>query len=422
MMKWAVAIPLLVQVGWQEALGTGWAKTAKISTDNIYTRLGVRPFINGRGNWTYTGSSMELPEVRAAMDAAARHFVNIFELQNAVGRRLAELTGAEAGMVTAGAAAAMACGTCACIAGSDPDRIWQLPDTTGMKSEVVMVGGRSVFDNAIRLAGGKLVLVDNLEQLANALNHNTAMVYTVTYDREKLVKEIAIAKKAGVPIFKDASGEVPPIATLRELAAMGPDLYTFSGGKGLCAPQCTGLLLGRKDLIEAALYNSNPWDGATCRPMKVGTEEIVGCLVAVETWFRMDQTKLDKEWNDRASRIKKFVDTVPGVTSSIVTPTDRFRYPTITIDWDQEAWGYTTEDCAEQLLEGTPSIVVLTNSNPEWTLTRPGAHRSPKEFPDSQYEGIDRLQIVSGTLQPGEDIIVAKRLRQLLSAARARHA
>lgn len=421
-MKWAVAFPLLAQVGWQEALGTGWAKTAKLSTDNIFTRLGVRPFINGRGNWTYTGSSLELPEVRAAEDAAAKHYVNIFELQSAVGRRLAELTGAESGMITSGAAGAMACATCACIAGSDPYRIWQLPDTTGMKSEVIMVGGRSVFDNAIRLAGAKLVLVHNLDQLANAISDKTAMIYTVSY-HEKLAKEIPIAKKAGIPIFKDASGEVPPIETLRDLAKMGPDLYTFSGGKGLCAPQCTGLLLGRKDLIEAALYNTNPWDSSTCRAMKVGTEEIVGCLAAVETWFHMDQAKLDKEWSDRARRIKKIVDTVPGVTSSIATPPNRFRYPTIAINWDQDAWGYTAQDCANELLEGTPSIVVLTNYNPEWALTRPGAHPPAKEFPRHQAaDRVDRLRIVTGTLQPGEDIIVARRVRQLLSSARSRRA
>jgi len=123
--------------------------------------------------------------------------------------------------------------------------------------------------------------------------------------------------------------------------------------------------------------------------------------------------------NDRARRIQKIVDTVPGVTSSIATPPDRFRYPTIAIIWDQDAWGYTAEDCAKQLLEGTPSIVVLTDYNPEWTLTRPGAHRSTKEFPE--YQGVNSLRIVSGTLQPGEDIIVAKRLRQLLLSARSRH-
>ena len=153
--KWATAFPLLAQVGWQQAMGTGWAEVARNSTDNIYTRLGVKPLINARGTWTYLSASLELPEVRAAQVEAAQHFVNIFDLQIAAGRRLAQLTGAESGMITSGAAGAMAVATAGCIAGTDPDKVWQLPNTDGLRNEVIMVGGRSVFDSAIRLAGGK---------------------------------------------------------------------------------------------------------------------------------------------------------------------------------------------------------------------------------------------------------------------------
>ncbi|HEY1809506.1 MAG TPA: aminotransferase class V-fold PLP-dependent enzyme [Acidobacteriaceae bacterium] len=409
--KWLAALPLMAQVGLQEALGTGWAETAKLSTDNVYTRIGVRPVINGRGTWTYLSASLELPEVKAAQDAASKHFVNIFELQHAVGRRLAELTGAESGMITSGAAGAMASGTAACIAGSDPERVWQLPDTTGLKSEVVMMGGRSPFDNAIRLAGGKLVVVKSLDQLSNALNSNSAMIYTGS-DPDNLAKEIAIAKRAGVPIFMDAADGVPPIGKLQMFAKMGCDLYTVSGGKGLCGPQCSGVLLGRKDLIEAALFNTNPWEGAVCRPMKVGKEEIMGCLAAVEAWYHMDIDKLNREWNGRVERIQKLVQTVPGVQMSIATPPGGNSYPTLTVMWDQAAWGYTIRDCARDLLEGSPSIAVLTNDNPSDVLGRkPGRVKAP---------GLtdDKLQIISMTLQPGEEIIVGRRLRQLLSAAR----
>lgn len=418
-MKWAAAFPLLAQVGWQQALGIGWAETAKISSDNIYTRLGVRPVINGRGTWTYLSASLELPEVKAAQEAAARHFVNIFELQHAVGRRLSELTGAESGMITSGAAGAMASGTAACIAGSDPDRVWQLPDTTGLKGEVVMVGGRSPFDSAIRLAGGKLVIADSYEQLGNAINSNTAMIYT-TSRPDELAKEIAIAKRAGVPIFMDAADQIPPIEKLRQYAQMGCDLFTVSGGKGLCGPQCSGVLFGRKDLIEAALYNTNPWEGAVCRPMKVGKEEIMGCLAAVEAWYHMDLAKLDKEWNGRVQRIQKIVETVPGVTTSIATPPGGNSYPTITVIWDQQAWKYTTEDCAKELLDGTPSIAVLTDDNPSGVLSRPGATRPHRKSPKTPRP--DQLQIVSMTLKPGEEIIVGRRLRQVLSAARSKRA
>ena len=283
--RWAAAFPLLAQVGFHEAIGTGWAEVARNSTDNIYTRLGVKPLINGRGTWTYLSASLELPEVRAAQVEASQHFVNIFDLQRAVGKRLAALTGAESGMITSGAAGAMAVATAGCIAGTDPDKVWQLPNTDGLKNEVVMVGGRSVFDSAIRLAGGKLVLAESAEQIPNAITQNTVMVYT-TSSPEQLAKEIAIAKDHRVPIFMDAADGIPPVDKLQLFAKMGCDLYTFSGGKGLCGPQSSGILLGRKDLIEAALANSNPWEGAVCRPMKVGKEEIMGCLAAVETWLR----------------------------------------------------------------------------------------------------------------------------------------
>jgi uncharacterized pyridoxal phosphate-dependent enzyme len=407
--KWAAAFPLLAQVGLQEALGTGWAEVARNSTDNIYTRLGVKPLINGRGTWTYLSASLELPEVRAAQVEASQHFVNIFDLQRAVGKRLAELTGAESGMITSGAAGAMAVATAGCIAGTDPDKIWQLPNTDGLKNEVVMVGGRSVFDSAIRLAGAKLVLAESAEQIPNAITPNTVMIYTSS-SPEQLAKEIAVAKAHHVPIFMDAADNIPPVDKLQLFAKMGCDLYTFSGGKGLCGPQSSGLLLGRKDLIEAALANSNPWEGAVCRPMKVGKEEIMGCLAAVETWLKMDVPKLNKEWGMRVQRIATLVGTVPGVETKVYTPEEN-QCPTLSISWDQKAWRYTTADCAKQLLEGTPSIAVLTEDNPSDVLSqKPGAARPPRKD--------DKLQIVSMTLRPGEEIIVGKRLKELLTQAR----
>jgi uncharacterized pyridoxal phosphate-dependent enzyme len=407
--KWAAAFPLLAQVGLQEALGTGWAEVARNSADNIYTRLGVKPLINGRGTWTYLSASLELPEVRAAQVEASQHFVNIFDLQRAVGKRLAELTGAESGMITSGAAGAMAVATAGCIAGTDPDKIWQLPNTDGLKNEVVMVGGRSVFDSAIRLTGAKLVLAESADQIANAITPNTVMIYTSS-SPEQLAKEIAVAKAHHVPIFMDAADGIPPVDKLQLFAKMGCDLYTFSGGKGLCGPQSSGLLLGRKDLIEAALANSNPWEGAVCRPMKVGKEEIMGCLAAVETWLKMDVPKLNKEWGVRVQRIATLVGTVPGVETKVFTPEEN-QCPTLSISWDQKAWRYTTADCAKELLEGTPGIAVLTEDNPSDVLSqKPGAARAPRKD--------DKLQIVSMTLRPGEEIIVGKRLKELLTQAR----
>ena len=408
-LKWATAFPLLVQVGWHEALGTGWAEVARNANDNLYTRLGVKPLINGRGTWTYLSASLELPEVRAAQAEAAQHFVNIFDLQLAAGKRLAEITGAESGMITSGAAAAMAAGTAACIAGTDPDRVWQLPNTDGLKNEVIMIGGRSVFDSAIRLVGGKLVLVDSAEQIPKAVTEKTAMIYS-TSSPEALAKEIAMAKHHRVPIFMDAADGIPPVNKLQLFAKMGCDLYTFSGGKGLRGPQSSGILLGRKDLIDAALANSNPWEGAVCRPMKVGKEEIMGCLAAVEAWSRMDVSRLNREWGAQVQRIATLVNTVGGVETRVFTPEEN-QCPTLSISWDQQAWHYSIAECARDLLNGTPSIAVLTEDNPSDVLSRKSTRLNPPKKDD-------KLQIVSMTLQPGEEIIIGQRLRQLLTQAK----
>src|SRR6516225_11139096 len=333
-MKMLAASPLLAQIAAKGLYEKSAAAMGLDPRENVYTRLGVKTVINCRGTWTYLSGSLEFPEVHEAQAEAAKHFVNMVELQTAVGRRLAELTGAESGLITSGAAGAMAAATAACIAGSDPAKIWQLPDTTGLKHEVIMVGGRSAFDSAIRLAGAKLVLVEKGEDIANAINSNTAMIYT-THLGEKLEREAAIAKQHNVPLLLDDAAGIPPIDNIKLYAKMKLDMYTFSGGKGLCGPQCSGVLLGRKDLIDAALRNSSPYEGSVCRPMKVGKEEVIGLLTAIETWLTIDSQKLYAEWNERAARIAKLVETVPGVTTGIYTPDDGNRYPTLRVSWDQ---------------------------------------------------------------------------------------
>lgn len=409
-MKLMGAAPLLGYIAAQEMIGKVRAAVTNTAKDNIYSRIGVRPFINARGTWTYLSGSLELPEVRAAKQQAAMHFVDVIELQRAVGKRLAELSGAESGMVTSGAAGAMAAATAGCIAGTDPAKIWQLPDTTGLKHEVIMFGGRSAFDSAIRLAGGKLVVIRTHEEMQNAINDQTAMVYTTALG-ERLEKAMRIAKAANVPLMLDDAAGIPPIENLSLYSKMGCDLYAFSGGKGLLGPQCSGLLLGRKDLIEAALANSSPWEGAVCRPMKVGKEEIMGCLAAVEAWQKRDLSALDREWKTRVERVAKLVETVPGVTTEIQIPQGGNRYPTLTVHWDEDAYKFTVADCDRKLREGNPRIEVLTSNNP--SLVPAVTEEHPKS-PTRR----DQLRIISMTMQPGEDLIVGKRLREILSAAR----
>ena len=410
----AAAAPLLGQIAARNVLASAATALGKDSRQNVYTRLGVKTIINCRGTWTYLSGSLEFPEVRAAQREASEYFVNMFELQHAASRRLAELTGAEAGMVTSGAAGAMASAAAACMAGSDPKNIWQLPDTTGLKQEVIMVGGRSAFDNAIRLTGAKLVLVGTAEELANAINQNTAMIYT-THLGSDLQTENAVAKKYSIPMLLDDAAGIPPIANIKLYAQMGLDMYTFSGGKGLRGPQCSGLLLGRKDLIEAAMLNTSPWEGAVCRAMKVGKEEIVGLLLAVETWLKTDFDALNREWNARVERIAKLVKTVSGVETDISIPKDGNRYPTLYISWDEEKWGFTVRDCVQKLRAGDPVIEVAGADNP--SIVPAVREGNPKQSSKESAQR-RRLELVSSTIQPHEAIIVGQRIRELLSVAR----
>lgn len=414
-MKYLAASPLLVQIAAQDLYAKSAAAFGLPIQENVYTKLGIKTVINCRGTWTYLSGSLQFPEARAAQAEASRYFVNMVELQKAAGRKLAELTGAESGMITSGAAGSMAASTAACMAGTDPAKIWQLPDPTGMKHEVIMAGGRSAFDSAIRLTGAKLILVETPEEIANAINDNTAMIYTTDLG-DKLAKQLAIAKSRNVPMLLDDAAGIPPADNLKLYAQMKIDLYTFSGGKGLQGPQCSGVLLGRKDLIEAAMRNSAPWEGAVCRPMKVGKEEVIGCLAAIETWLKIDPKKLYDEWNARVDRIAKLVETVPGVTTSVYIPDDGNRYPTLKVSWDQDAWGYTIQDCVDQLRASEPVIEVLGADNPSLVpAVREGIQKAKPTRKERQR--VNHIELVSMTIQPGEEMIVGQRLRELLSAA-----
>jgi len=416
--KFLAAAPLLSQIAARNLYANAATALGASSAQNVYARLGVKTIINCRGTWTYLSGSLEFPEVRQAQLEAAQYFVNMIELQRGAGRRLAELTGAESGIVTSGSAGAMAAATAGCMAGTDDKKIWQLPDTTGMKHEVIMMGGRSAFDSAIRLTGAKLVLVYSPEELSNAIGENTAMIYTTDLG-EKLQNELKVAKDRKIPMLLDDAAGIPPVDNAKLYAKMGIDLYCFSGGKGLRGPQCSGLLLGRKDLIEAALMNCSPREGAVCRPMKVGKEEVIGCLTALETWINTDEKKLYEEWNARIERIRKLVETVPGVKTSTYVPDDGNRYPTLKISWDQQAWGYTIGDCVGELRAGDPCIEVLGADNPSLVKAvregNPVPTRKERKAPD-------HIELVSMTIQPGEEMIVGERLRSILGVAQKKHA
>jgi L-seryl-tRNA(Ser) seleniumtransferase len=404
-LKLLVATPLFATIA-TRSVAKSVATAAGMG--NPYEKLGIRPLINARGTYTYVGGSLELPGVRRAVEAASHQFVDMFELQHAAGKRLAEISGAEFGMVTSGAAAAMATSVAAVIAGTDPEKIWQLPDTTGLKDQVVMLGGRNAFDSALRLAGGKLVIAATQADLAGAITPKTCLVYT-TWRDERVQEALKVTRAAGVPLLVDASSAVPPFENFTKFAKWGVDLYCISGGKGLGGPQCSGLLLGRKDLIEAAMANSAPWEGAVCRSMKVGKEEIMGILAAVEYWSKADLNALNKEWQGRVERVAKLAETVPGVTTSIEIPVGSNSYPTLTVHWDEAAFGMTVAQCVEELAAGNPRIEALSTLGNRSLL--PPLRKSTANV-------VNKLQVVSMTLQPGEDLIVGRRIREVLNKAR----
>jgi L-seryl-tRNA(Ser) seleniumtransferase len=242
------------------------------------------------------------------------------------------------------------------------------------------------------------------------------MIYTNDLG-EKLEQEVKISKDRKVPMLLDDAAGIPPVDNAKLYAKMGIDLYCFSGGKGLRGPQCSGLLLGRKDLIEAALLNSNPREGAICRPMKVGKEEVIGCLTALETWFNTDEKKLYAEWNARIDRIRKLVETVPGVTTSTYIPEDGNRYPTLRVKWDQQAWNFSISDLVRELRASDPVIEVLGSDNPSLvTAVREGMPNR------KEHKEPDHIELVSMTIKPGEEVIVGQRLRAVLGAAQKKAA
>ena len=280
-----------------------------------------------------------------------------------------------------------------------------------------LLGRTALEDRAHRLAHMvPMKRVGSAEEIANAINDNTAMIYTTDLG-EKLEQELKIAKDRKIPMLLDDAAGIPPVDNAKLYARMGIDMYCFSGGKGLRGPQCSGLLLGRKDLIEAALLNSSPREGAVCRPMKVGKEEVIGCLTALETWLKVDEKKLYEEWNARIDRIRKLVETVPGVTTSTFVPEDGNRYPTLRVKWDQQAWGYSIADCVRELRASDPIIEVLGADNPSLvTAVREGIpNRKARKEPD-------HIELVSMTIKPGEEIIVGQRLRAVLGAAQKKAA
>ena len=328
----------------------------------VYDAIGVRPIVNARGTFTIISGSQSLPEVKAAMLEASKHYVHLDELMEGVSARLAELTKAEWGIVTAGCAAALTHATAACIAGADPEKMQRLPNLTGLKNEVIVpTHSRNVYDHAIRTLGVKMINVDTAEQLEAAFNARTAMVMVLASPAAEKgplsFENVArVAKAKGVPLIVDAAAET--LTVPNKYLTRGATMVAYSGGKCLRGPQAAGLLLGPKPLLKAAWLNSAPHH-AFGRALKVGKEEIMGMLAAVEMWQKRNHDAEWKQWEMWNGEIAASVARIPGVTSEIHQPEDLSNHaPTLHIQWDGAALGITGREVEKILMQGTPRITV----------------------------------------------------------------
>ena len=394
LLKGLITLPLMGAVPGQSVLaGSGVPALER----DFFKELGVRTFINAAGTYTALTGSLPHPEVIKAINYAALQYVRLEDLQDRVGERIAELLKCESAMVTTGAASAITFGTAAVLTGGDPDKIDRLPsDMTGMKTEVIIQKSHRIgYDHAIRNCGVKLVEVETRKEMEAAINENTAMMWFLNANnfqgKVKWEEFVAIARKAGIPTFIDCAADVPPTENLWKFTGMGFDLVCFSGGKGLRAPQSAGLLLGRKELIAAAKKNAPPIGNAIGRVMKVNKEEILGMLVALEVYLSRDTKAEWALWERQIQLINDEAASVPGVTSEIHVPELANHVPSLRIKWDEKKVKITPEAVRQALRQGHPSIEAMG--------------------------GKDTLDITTWMMVPGEERIVAKRVKEVLEGA-----
>ena len=366
------------------------------SSGNPYEELGIPTVINCEGTMTMLGGSLPHPQLEAVMFMAGKHFVSIPDLEVAAGNRIAQMLKLPEGytaLVTSGAAAAIQSGLAGILTGDNEALIRQIPDLTGMKSEVIIQKThRNPFDHQLRTTGVKLVEIETREQLRRAVNDRTAMMHFSNFANEsgqiKVDEWVKLAKEYKIPCMNDAAADTPPVSHLWDYANMGYDLITFSGGKAIRGPQCAGMLLGRKDLVAYALLNNSPHEDTIGRSQKVGKEEIIGMVKALELFLAEDHDALAKEWQARLQGISQQITKLPGVRTSFFVPDIANHVPHMQITWDSKI-ALTPEQISKMLKSSKPSIVMGGG------------------------EGKPGLAMNSFMLQPGEDKIVAEQLVKL---------
>ena len=360
-----------------------------------YESIGLRPVINCVGTVTSLGGSLMPPEVKMAMEEASNRYIPMTELIEAAGRRIAELTGAEWGCVTSGAAGSLVAAAAACVAGTDPEKMAQLSDTTGMKNELIGIKPHiGPFKGYIQAVQLKMSEYDTLDELEAAINANTAIIAIwgeiLCEGDVKLEDIISIGKKHNIPVLVDAAAERPDVPNVYIEA--GADLVVYSGGKCMRGPQCAGLLFGRKDLVHAASRNIAPYGGIG-RVSKVGKEEIMGVLAALDLWVNgLDHEAAWKDWERKLKHIADEVSSITTVKTEVIQPHRPSNYaPRLTVTWDQNTVKVNPQEVEEQLDRGEPRIKM-----------RPSG---------------DGMLIMSFMIEDGDEIHIGRRLSEILSGA-----
>ena len=401
--------------GGQALAGGAWigsalpvsASTPTVSPVDYYQKLGITPFINAAGTYTILSASSMPDQVQAAATLAAQKPVHLMELHKAAGEYLARRLRCEGALVTSGAAAAIKLATAACITRGNKSAVVNIPtDMQGLKNEVIVQKTHHYdYDHAIRDCGARFVDVETLDEYERAFSERTVMTqFFNAAEGGRISREdwVRVAHKHGIPCFNDAAADVPPISNLWNYTEMGFDLVAFSGGKGIRGPQCTGLLLGKKDLIDAAQLNNSPSSNTIGRGMKVGKEEIIGLVAAVDWFLAQDDAAMEAEHRKRAALIAERVQTIPSVEAKIFVPPVANHVPHLLITYDMNRIKLTATEVMQRMREGNPRIEL----NPA-TGGGPASAGLPG--------GSNAIVVGVWMLQPGEDQIVARRLQEVLS-------
>lgn len=401
LLKKLSTLPLIgAAIGSVSPIHTALSVPDVVAKRNLIQELGLRTFINAAGNYTSMTASLMPKEVMEAINSSAREYVMLDEVQDKVGEKIAALCRAEAATVTAGCWSALVLGMAGVLTGTDRKKISQLPflEGTGMKSEVIMQKNHANgYHHALTNAGVRIVTIETREELQNAINNKTAMLWFLNREApDSLIEQeewVEIAKKHNIPSMIDIAADVPPVENLWKFNDMGFDLVAISGGKAMCGPQSAGILMGKKDLIAAARLNAPPRGGNIGRGMKVNKEEIIGMYVALDEYIKRDHDKDWKIWEKRISVIENAIADIGGISSEVVIPAVANHNPSLKISWDTTKSKFSGKDLGGRLRSGNPSIETI----------------------DWEEEGSIRLTVFM--LQPNQEKIVAKRIREELITA-----